>query len=403
MTAPISPYRQSAAEKPPSSVLTVSGPNEIGAVIVAVGGAFLAPIAAGALALPGFLVLVCVTVLAAIGERYELTISTRGIDVTVSSLWLVPRKRHHFALDAEVELHWPMGSASPDGLCVRAPWGWGEPESGCFGPHFGQARVVRVREIANEAIGRMRSATSQEPHELRFDRVPELADALDPAGQERWPVTGRIKSARLSREFATGGVTLPAGTTVELNDDSWIDPRRPDRLRGAIVGAPTTIPLLGGRLVEAGARLGFGEDGRCSSVRDAFREPTRMGRVVVHPTKALHWNAMGDLLGFVLGEALEVGGVTIPTGSRFSNWDSVSFPEWYVNLAGAVSLPQLTVGALDTLRVSRDLSRVVSVGTREDVVVEGVTLKGDIVQLRLDEELQIDLEWCDNVYAKTLR
>jgi hypothetical protein len=395
MTAAISPYRQSAEEKPPTTVVTVSGRNEATAGLVVVGGVFLAPIVAGAQGdLPGFIVLACVTLLAAIGERYKLTISTGGIDVTLYSLGLVPRKRHHFPLDAEVDLYWPLGSASPEGLCVHAPWGWGERETDCFGPSFRQARIVRVREIANEAIGHMRSAMWHEPHELRVDRIPELADALDPAGQERWPVTGRLKSARLSREFATGGVTLPAGTTVELNEDSWLDPRRPDRLRGAIVSAPTTIPLVGGHRVEAGARLWFGENGQCSSVSNAFSKPTRMGRFVVHPTKGLRWNTAGELLGFALGADVEVGGVTIPTGSRFSNWDLVSLREWYVNPAGAVSLPQLTVGALDTLRVSRDLTRVVAVGTRRDVVVDGVTLKGDIVQFPLDDELRIDVAWC---------
>jgi hypothetical protein len=331
-----------------------------------------------------------------VGRRFRLAISLEGIEVVELAAWIIPFRTTRYPLDAKVDLYQSFEADEPEGLCIEPRVGWGQSASDCFGPHFSQARLVSLHRAATEALARCRAASPAATHRLRFDLQPGLEARFETLGRRYWD-SGRLREVRLSQPTTLSGISLPAGTTLEMNADGYLDPRSPDRLTAAVLSAPAALPLQEQPVALGGCRVCFDSRGRAWSADAPFAGPTEVQGLCVDGGASLGWNERGVLDRFTLARSLAVGRLELPAGSRFSPWISLSkrtAPAWYVHPGAPVTLPQLIVNPSQTLLISADRTRVLGAMVDHDLTVEGVLLSGGRLHLPLDASLRIDLRAC---------
>ncbi|PRQ07275.1 hypothetical protein [Enhygromyxa salina] len=197
-----------------------------------------------------------VVIAAGTGSRYRVSVDDSGVHVVLRRLWVVPVKRLRYRLDASVELY--LGSdLRPIGLCVQPYSCTPEFTATCFRGGRPVPELERIRGEIEAAIVRARARVEVEQRQLQGP-LAALASALEIDELARGPGQRFLRATSVA-PFELGGVQIPTGSTVELNDaDTWLDPRRDDQLRGISVSRPTFVPPLG-RELPAGTRLIFDE------------------------------------------------------------------------------------------------------------------------------------------------
>ncbi len=316
-------------------------------VLVAV---FILPLGLG-LPWPVFALLAVVTVLAGFvfGTWLRVEVGAPGVEMTWRTCWLVPFKRAHWWLDVRVEDYWSFDADAAEGLLLSPPWGWGEEESACFGPAKDEPRLALITEMRS-ALVRARAALPQGPRALHF---AQLEPSLEVTGRE-FSSSGRLLQGRLAAELVIAGLTLPVGTALTFNSEGWLDPRRPDLLRTAVLSSPLAVA---GVEAAAGARLHFNHRLLLTSVDHIADGPVTVQGRFIDGSHGFSVDERVMLSGFKAAQALVISGVTLPAGTHFHRWAVGDAGEWYANPPAPLQLPEF---AAENVLVSRDFTRITS-------------------------------------------
>ncbi len=116
----------------------------------------------------------------------------------------------------------------------------------------------------------------------------------------------------MRQAFALRRFTIPAGSSLSLNGDTYLDPRRDDRLNGAVLGAAATLPA--GLEAPSGARVWFSHVGNVVSVRGDLG-PVSPESFPIDATRGIDWDDDGSLKSFHTSRDVSLGGFTVPAGS----------------------------------------------------------------------------------------
>ncbi len=339
----------------------------------------------------GFLVVFCM------GSRYAVRIAPEGIRLTMYQCWFIPVYRWRYWLDADIDIYQDLRDDAPDGLFIRESCDDDPDEdnaSTVFGPRFGRARIFRLHARLADALGRIRQAMScvAVPPELRSSLLASQMGAFDlvRAARDR---RGRLRRVRSVAPVYVGYVLVPPGSTFYFNEDRFLDPRREDQLREVVLGS--SIPIFG-LMARAGASLVFAPSGRLSSLRGAFDAEVEIDGNWVDGREIVAFDENGDLTSFTLAEGARTGGHRIPKGSRFQRWpeDDVLPARWTVRLGGPLELPDVTLGAGESVELSDDGRVITAISPRHDLQVAGLVVRAGIVPIPLREDGRIDAGKC---------
>jgi hypothetical protein len=337
--------------------------------------------------------LALLTIMAA-GCRYELRLSSSGIQLTLYRAWLVPVYDRHYLLDADIGLYQSLEARAPEGLCIRPPphlVGL-EEESECFGPYLEKERLIELQGTLAEELDRLRAAALPPPPELRNPLLAPYLDALDlrRAVRDRG---GRLREVSSTAAIEIGGILLPPGTLFYLNDGAFIDPRRDDELREV---ALSDACLVHGLLARAGGRLLFDFEGHLRSARAAFDREVLLEDIWIAGKDIVTFDVDGKLSGFTLARAARFAALRIPRGTRCVCWPGGGLlpARWTMWLGGELELPEITLrrGESIELSLSRDCLRAVS--PRRDVRVGDVIIRHGIVPIPVHRNGRIDVARC---------
>jgi len=233
-----------------------------------------------------------------------------------------------------------------------------------------------------------------------FRQVPTLAPALELSGRTYWPLHGRLKRARLARAVSVGALVLPEGTSIEANSDAYVDPRRPDRLKRAILETDAALPIRWLLRAQPGTELVFDDALRLRFVKHASASPLAFGRAWIDGSEPLSFDDRGELSGFTLGAPLVASATVLPRGSSFGRWLGIgdAAPDWYVKPSTTLALAQFPAHAVHAVIVAHDFSRVLSVRVLHEVTIDGHTIRGRYLPIPLDASLRVELAPCGRAH-----
>lgn len=338
-----------------------------------------APVAAlGWLALAGL----------ALGARVRLTVSADGYRLETLQAWIVPTRRRRYLLDWSAEPYQSFEADAPEGLCLTPPRGFGEAETDAFGPTGPE--LTRLLAQLQAEVSRLRAELPNTPRPVELPLHPELPDALEVTGRTFHPGSTRLASAKLSREASVHGARIPPGSTLHLNAEGFLDPRRPDLLAQITVAAPTVVPAPVPLEVPEGATLGIdpctGRISHCSAA-GAF------DALGVRARGPARWNAQGQWLALELAEPITRGAFTLPPGTRLHRLVVTRlFDSFTAHLPAPQPHPEL--GALRVLQLDARLTQVTGASIDADVQLDGHVLRGGVMPVPLDERGRVDADAC---------
>ncbi len=246
------------------------------------------------------------------GARYSCWVDADGVHFKKSELWFGHHRVDHL-LDCALEPYQSLEADAPEGVCVSTST-TGAPylTEYCFGP-TNASEIAHFVQTANAAIHAERA------------RLPPMTPVPHPLTRDLEQQTffdgsKRLKSGVLPRTVSWNGIDLPGGTTLELNDDKYIDPRRADRLRAALLANVVVLPICERWTAEAGARIWFTDD-YPSSAHQFATEPLAFRGVLVDPSSSISWTRDGELSSFTAYGETRIGDHTIRPGSHVMRLD----------------------------------------------------------------------------------
>jgi hypothetical protein len=337
---------------------------------------------------PAAVAFVLAWTLAAPGHRFCVVISPEGI--LFERRWLgLLYHRSRWPLHAEVGV--------VDGLDFDAQGVYlvaDDRDYEVFGPLRDEAAMRAIADRLDEALDRARAEAARIAGPQRRFLHPWLAaraGAFDLRRARRSPC-GRIVEVPTRAPLTLGGVALPAGSAVLLNDDRYLDPAAPDTLRGVVLAGPALLPGLG-REVRAGARLGFRGFGQPpSSVRGGFEGVVVLDGLPLDGEESIGMDRSGRVTGGVLARSHRLGRWEVPAGSRLW-WTEAMRPlpaRWTVTLAAPLELSELQLEAGDWLDLDQSFA-LTGVYLQRDRTIGGVRLRGGVMSAPARPDGRIDL------------
>jgi len=376
-----------------STVVSVATTLILAAVVIPAArlGPFRVPwpwlLAAAALALT----------VAATGHRYRLVLSPDGIELAVLWAWVVPASRQRWLLDADIDLYESLEATSPEGICVESRRGPNPDASSCFGP--GREPAIRAfHAAARAALERLRAAAPPCPRELRHPVLGPQAAALDVAGASRYP-GGRLREIASVGPVTLDALVVPAGSRFRFNGEHFLDPRRDDRLVDIELGAPI---LLHGRETIPGAVIHLEGDGAGPVVaaRGAFPREVEIHGRPVRGDETVGFTRAGALDAFTLAREATFGGFTLPAGSKLFHWGGAGKwlpPSWECTLGGPLPLPETTLVAGESCKLSTDLTRLIAISPRQDLVLPAGRVRAGVMSIPVHADGRVDVRACRKI------
>lgn len=327
--------------------------------------------------------------------------SRDAVHVEPSGLWLVRRRlwalrsAERYPLDCRLGVYKGPDEHEPSGLCIIPPERAGDaPLSAPFGPGGSRKRRAAALAALTRALESVRAALPTSA-ELRHPLLEEQRAALDLEGARR-SEQGRLVEIEATAPVVLPGLRLPAGSVLRLNGPDFVDPTRPDELRGAVVG-PGGAELPGGLSVPEGAEVALAPDGRPQSARAEGDEIVELAGWRLRLDGGVALDPEGGLRSGVLAESVVLDGVRLPKSSRLrflSGVEVILGHALNVEVSETVRLPELQVLTGEVLVFDRERRLVgLRVGARY-LRVDGWRVKGGAMLVPLTPEHRLDLEGC---------
>lgn len=305
-----------------------------------------------------------------LGNRYQLLVGSERLEVSRRRWWRRESHPRRLLLDFDCQ---PVPRGRAFGL-VLSSWPLSHFEQAELGRLLGEKRSQKRAAAIREAIETARSQfgvgasglSGWSDEWLRFLDVESVE--VDAAG--------RATGVRTRRPFDVRGVSVPAGSWLELERSrDWIDPRRPDSVEAIRVGAPTEVPGIPGMVAE-GARIGLLLLDGALKVTEAGEGALEIEGMLIDPVAPI-WVSSGVAQSFYLAAPWQLATMRVSRGAFVARVEDDDH-DWVASVTGPTTFNGIPLLRGDVLLVDGDLNVI---GCRQSAQHEQSLLSPIVLEL----------------------